>query len=126
MIIVGRCMIAALCNKLQAQTSCNQLNILSGHANPSYKCRPSLLLNYQSQQNRSYLAPIAKAEMAQVSILKKASILAVVAVALSAAFTVSAQGPAPSPDAGAAFSLPTSGVLVGTSLLFSFIALFRN
>ncbi|KAI3679669.1 hypothetical protein L2E82_51067 [Cichorium intybus] len=63
---------------------------------------------------------------AQVSNVKKTSILAAVAVALAAASTVSAQGPAPSPDAGAAFSLPTSGVLVGTSLLFSFIALFRN
>ncbi|KAI3679668.1 hypothetical protein L2E82_51066 [Cichorium intybus] len=55
--------------------------------------------------------------MAQVSIVKKTSILAVIAVALSAASTVSAQGPAPSPDAGAAFSLPTSGVLDKAQLL---------
>ncbi|KAJ0621964.1 hypothetical protein HanRHA438_Chr01g0013581 [Helianthus annuus] len=64
--------------------------------------------------------------MAQVSIVKKASMIAIVAVALSAASAVSAQAPAPSPDAGAAFSLPASGVMVGTSLLLSFVALFRN
>ncbi|KAI3679670.1 hypothetical protein L2E82_51068 [Cichorium intybus] len=65
-------------------------------------------------------------EMAQVNIVKKVSMLAVVAVALSAATAVSAQAPAPSPDAGAAFSLPASGVMIGTSLLLSFAALFRN
>ncbi|KVH94731.1 hypothetical protein Ccrd_003203 [Cynara cardunculus var. scolymus] len=62
--------------------------------------------------------------MAQVSsIVKKASILAV--VALSAAVTVSAQSisPAPSPDAGAAFSIPVSGVVIGSSMLLSFVAL---
>ena len=63
--------------------------------------------------------------MAQVSIVRKVSMLAVV-VAL-AATTVSAQAPAPSPDAvGAAFSIPTSGVMIGSSLLLSFVALFRN
>ncbi|KAI3750221.1 hypothetical protein L2E82_20852 [Cichorium intybus] len=61
--------------------------------------------------------------MAQLSIVNKVSVLAV--VALSAAATVSAQAmaPAPSPDAGAAFSLPASGVMIGTSLLLSFVAL---
>ncbi|KAJ9543778.1 hypothetical protein OSB04_023485 [Centaurea solstitialis] len=54
--------------------------------------------------------------MAQFSIVKKASIIAVVVVALTAATTVSAQGPAPSPDAGAAFSVPASGVMIATSL----------
>ncbi|KAL7598510.1 hypothetical protein Lser_V15G26340 [Lactuca serriola] len=65
--------------------------------------------------------------MAQVSMVKKASVLAIVAVAISAA-TVSAQelAPAPSPLAGAAFSLPASSVMIGTSLLLSFVALFRN
>ena len=62
--------------------------------------------------------------MAQVSIVRKVSMLAVV-VAL-AATTVSAQAPAPSPDAGAAFSIPASGVMIGSSLLLSFVALFRN
>ncbi|KAI3667424.1 hypothetical protein L6452_42481 [Arctium lappa] len=68
------------------------------------------------------------AEMAQVSVVRKVSMVAVVAVvALSAAAsTVLAQGPAPSPDAGAAFSLPASGVMIGTSLILSFVALFRN
>ena len=52
--------------------------------------------------------------------------LAVVVVAL-AATTVSAQAPAHSPDAaGAAFSVPASGVMIGSSLLLSFVALFRN
>ncbi|KAL7585790.1 hypothetical protein Lser_V15G42517 [Lactuca serriola] len=64
--------------------------------------------------------------MAQLSIVKKASVLVV--VALSAVATVSAQAmaPAPSPDAGAAFSLPASGVMIGTSLVLSFVALLRN
>ncbi|KAL7585789.1 hypothetical protein Lser_V15G42516 [Lactuca serriola] len=65
--------------------------------------------------------------MAQVSsIVKKASVLAV--VALSAVATVSAQSmaPAPSPDAGAAFSVPISGVVIGSSMLLSLVALFRN
>ncbi|KAJ9543767.1 hypothetical protein OSB04_023474 [Centaurea solstitialis] len=64
--------------------------------------------------------------MAQFSIVKKASMIAVVAVALTAASTVSAQGPAPSPDAGAAFSVPASGVMIATSLLVSFVALLKN
>ncbi|KAI3678112.1 hypothetical protein L6452_37393 [Arctium lappa] len=68
--------------------------------------------------------------MAQLSIVKKASVVVVVVVmvALSAAATVcaQAQAPAPSPDAGAAFSVPASGVMIGTSLLLSFMALLRN
>ncbi|MFS7977394.1 hypothetical protein Hanom_Chr10g00903481 [Helianthus anomalus] len=64
--------------------------------------------------------------MAQVSIVKKAS--AVVVLALAAAATVSAQelAPAPSPDAGAAFSVPASRVMIATSLVLSFVALLRN
>ncbi|PWA58319.1 hypothetical protein CTI12_AA401110 [Artemisia annua] len=65
--------------------------------------------------------------MAQMSIVKKASVIAVVAMAMSA---VSAQefasAPAPSPSVGAAYSLPASGVMIGTSILLSFVALFRN
>ncbi|MFS7980117.1 hypothetical protein Hanom_Chr10g00935561 [Helianthus anomalus] len=66
-------------------------------------------------------------EMAQVSIVKKASVLMIVAVAISAV-TVSGQAPAPLPDfvARAAFSLPASGIMIGTSLVLSFVALFRN
>lgn len=64
--------------------------------------------------------------MAQVNIVKRASMMVVVAVALTAATTVSAQAPAPSPDVGAAFSLPTSGVMIATSLLLSFVALLKN
>ncbi|KAK1428833.1 hypothetical protein QVD17_17673 [Tagetes erecta] len=52
--------------------------------------------------------------------------IAIVVVALTAVSVVSAQAPAPSPDAGAAFSVPASGVVIGTSLFFSFVALFRN
>ncbi|KAF5795089.1 hypothetical protein HanXRQr2_Chr08g0335641 [Helianthus annuus] len=65
--------------------------------------------------------------MAQVSIVKKALVLAIVAVAISAV-TVSAQASAPSPDfvARAAFSLPASGMMIGTSLVLPFVALFRN
>ncbi|GJV34751.1 hypothetical protein Tco_1395151 [Tanacetum coccineum] len=47
--------------------------------------------------------------MAQVSIVRKVSVFAVVVVVL-AATTVSAQAPAPSPDAGAAFSIPALGL----------------
>ncbi|KAM7500200.1 hypothetical protein LguiA_024614 [Lonicera macranthoides] len=65
--------------------------------------------------------------MAQVSIIAKALLLVLVVAIFS---TVSAQdsgmAPAPSPDAGAAFSLPTSGAVVGTSIVFSLIALLRN
>ncbi|GJV34756.1 hypothetical protein Tco_1395156 [Tanacetum coccineum] len=60
-------------------------------------------------------------------IVKKASVIAVVAMAISA---VSAQefasAPAPSPLAGGAYSVPASGVMIGTSILLSFVALFRN
>ncbi|KAL7605903.1 hypothetical protein Lser_V15G15741 [Lactuca serriola] len=50
--------------------------------------------------------------MAQVNIVKKLSMLAVVAVVLSAASSVSAQAPAPSLNAEAAFSLPDSGIMI--------------
>ncbi|KAK6790137.1 hypothetical protein RDI58_013937 [Solanum bulbocastanum] len=56
----------------------------------------------------------------------KAFILAV----FLAAVVVSAQepslAPAPAPDAGAAFSLPVSGSLIGTSLLMSLFAVLRH
>ncbi|KAL3369312.1 hypothetical protein AABB24_009910, partial [Solanum stoloniferum] len=63
--------------------------------------------------------------MASVSIIK-AFVLAV----FLAAVVVSAQepslAPAPAPDAGAAFSLPVSGALIGTSLLMSLFAVLRH
>ncbi|GKA21075.1 reverse transcriptase [Tanacetum coccineum] len=42
--------------------------------------------------------------------------------------TVSAQvsAPAPSPDVGMGLSIPVSGVMIGLSLVLSFVALFRN
>ncbi|KAL8036901.1 hypothetical protein ABFX02_11G006600 [Erythranthe guttata] len=66
--------------------------------------------------------------MAQISISKAVVLLAYAVVALSAyaATTVSAQAPAPSPDAGGAFSLPVSGAAVGASLLLSVFALLRH
>ncbi|GKC52793.1 hypothetical protein Tco_1075538, partial [Tanacetum coccineum] len=44
--------------------------------------------------------------MAQVSIVKKASVFAIVALSAVAAVSAQATAPAPSPDAGAAFSVP--------------------
>ncbi|KAJ0883201.1 hypothetical protein HanPSC8_Chr10g0418751 [Helianthus annuus] len=65
--------------------------------------------------------------MAQVSnIVKKASVVAVVALSAAAAVSAQATAPAPSPDAGAAFSVPVSRVLIGSSMLMSLVALFRN
>ncbi|KAM7512483.1 hypothetical protein LguiB_011358 [Lonicera macranthoides] len=69
--------------------------------------------------------------MAQVSniIISKASILAFV-VAIFSVATISAQetapAPAPSPDAGTAFSLPSSGVVIGTFLAFSLLPFLRH
>nr|GEX93313.1 hypothetical protein LSAT_5X162741 [Tanacetum cinerariifolium] len=55
-------------------------------------------------------------------------VAAVVAViALSAVATVSAQAMAPAPaPTGTGLSLSASGVMIGTSLLLSTVALFRN
>ncbi|GJW78592.1 RNA-directed DNA polymerase, eukaryota [Tanacetum coccineum] len=58
--------------------------------------------------------------MAQVSIVKKASVFAIVALSAVAAVSAQATAPAPSPDAGAAFSFPMSGVVIGSSMLLSF------
>ena len=67
--------------------------------------------------------------MAQVSISKALMLVLVIVVSL-AATTVSAQdsqlAPAPAPmDAGAAFSLPISGALLMSSILFSLLALLK-
>lgn len=73
-----------------------------------------------------YFRQISNKPMAQIGIAKS-FLLAYAVVALSAvAFTVSAQAPAPSPDAGDAFSLPVSGAVIGTTLLFSLFALLRH
>nr|GMD42950.1 hypothetical protein N619_00225 [Ipomoea batatas] len=67
------------------------------------------------------------AKMAQVSIVK-AFLFAVVLAVFSAAATAQEIGsaPAPSPDAGAAFSLPISSAVIGSSLLLSVAALLRH
>uniref|UniRef100_F6HL52 Uncharacterized protein n=1 Tax=Vitis vinifera TaxID=29760 RepID=F6HL52_VITVI len=66
--------------------------------------------------------------MAQVSIAKAFVLLFVVAI-FSVATTVSAQdnspAPALSPDAGSAFSLPLSGSVIVSSLVFSLLALLK-
>ncbi|PWA81544.1 hypothetical protein CTI12_AA185450 [Artemisia annua] len=65
--------------------------------------------------------------MAQVNtIVKRASVFAIVALSAVAAVSAQVTAPAPSPDAGAAFSVPISGVMIGSSMLLSFVALFRN
>ncbi|KAL7584436.1 hypothetical protein Lser_V15G42515 [Lactuca serriola] len=66
--------------------------------------------------------------MAQISsnIMKKASVLAVVAFSVAATVSAQATAPAPSPDAGVAFSVPISGVVIGSSMLLSLVALFRH
>ncbi|WOG98104.1 hypothetical protein DCAR_0417445 [Daucus carota subsp. sativus] len=60
--------------------------------------------------------------MAQSKMMNKVLVAAVV---LSGVAAVSAQveAPAPSPDVGAAFSLPASAALLGASLLFSLLRL---
>ncbi|KAH0721247.1 hypothetical protein KY290_006165 [Solanum tuberosum] len=66
--------------------------------------------------------------MAQISIVK--SFLVALIVVVFSATTSAAQeiglAPAPTPDAGAGFSLAQSGALVASSLLVSAVALLRN
>ncbi|KAK4346030.1 hypothetical protein RND71_036206 [Anisodus tanguticus] len=61
--------------------------------------------------------------MAHVSIITGLVVTVVVVVVAATAQELS---PALAPDAGAAFSLPVSDVLMGTSLLVSLFALFRQ
>ncbi|CAK9165070.1 unnamed protein product [Ilex paraguariensis] len=63
--------------------------------------------------------------MAQVNIFKALVLAFIVAVVTASAQDIGS-APAPSPDAGAAFSLPVSGALIGTSLLLSVLSLFRH
>lgn len=63
--------------------------------------------------------------MAQLSIIK-AFVIAFVLIAVTASAQEVGLAPAPSPDAGAGFSLPVSGALIGTSLLVSLFASLRN
>ncbi|PWA88092.1 hypothetical protein CTI12_AA124560 [Artemisia annua] len=66
--------------------------------------------------------------MAQISIVKKASVALV--VVLVGATAVSAQefapAPAPGPTTGAGFSAQASGVMMGASLVLSLVAFLRN
>ncbi|KAL8225322.1 hypothetical protein R6Q57_017879 [Mikania cordata] len=65
--------------------------------------------------------------MAQLnSIVKKASVVVIVTLSAAAAVSAQATAPAPSPDAGAGFSVPVSGVVIGSSMLVSLFALLRN
>ncbi|KAK4345948.1 hypothetical protein RND71_036124 [Anisodus tanguticus] len=64
--------------------------------------------------------------MAQVSSIIKAFILAIVLAAVAASAQEVGLAPSPSPDAGAGFSVPISGALIGTSLLVSLFASLRN
>ncbi|CAN4109258.1 unnamed protein product [Withania somnifera] len=64
--------------------------------------------------------------MAQVSSMFKAFMIAVVLSAVAASAQEVSLSPAPSPDAGAGFSVQASGLLIGTSLLFSLFASLRN
>ena len=63
--------------------------------------------------------------MASVSIIK-AFLLFVFLVVVTVSAQEPSLAPAPSPDAGAGFSLPVSGVLIGTSLLVSLFAVLRH
>lgn len=63
--------------------------------------------------------------MAQVSIFK-AFVLALIFAAVAASAQVPEMSPAPSPDAGAGFSLPVSGAVIGMSLLISSVALLKH
>lgn len=59
--------------------------------------------------------------MAQVNIFK-AFVLAVIFAAIAVSAQVPEMSPAPSPNAGAGFSLPVSGAVIGMSLLISLVA----
>lgn len=63
--------------------------------------------------------------MAQVNMIK-ASLLAVVMLAVTASAQEFGMAPAPSPDAGAAFSLPVSTAFIASSLFVSLFALLRH
>ncbi|KAK4365178.1 hypothetical protein RND71_016536 [Anisodus tanguticus] len=63
--------------------------------------------------------------MAQVNVVK-AFLLAVIIATFAASAQEVGMPPAQSPDAGAGFSLPVSGALIGTSLLFSIFAFFMQ
>ncbi|KAF1002413.1 hypothetical protein AG4045_015298 [Apium graveolens] len=54
------------------------------------------------------------------------NMLFVVLAVIVAVASAQEMAPAPSPDVGSGFSLPVSSAFVGTSLLFSLVALFRH
>lgn len=64
--------------------------------------------------------------MAQVSMIKTLVVAMVVLATMAASAPDLSLAPAPTPDAGAAFSLPVSAALIASSLLFSVFALLRH
>nr|GEZ02040.1 hypothetical protein LSAT_9X27740 [Tanacetum cinerariifolium] len=54
------------------------------------------------------------------------SVFFIVALFTAAAVSAQATTPAPSPDAGATFSVLISGVVIGSSMLLSLVALFKS
>ncbi|KAI5652430.1 hypothetical protein M9H77_29617 [Catharanthus roseus] len=63
--------------------------------------------------------------MAPVSMIK-ALVLAVVMLTVTSSAQDIGMAPSPSPDAGAAFSLPVSTAFIVSSLFFSLFALLRH
>ncbi|CAN4095845.1 unnamed protein product [Withania somnifera] len=63
--------------------------------------------------------------MASVSFIH-AFVLAVFLAAVAVSAQEPSLAPAPSPDAGAGFSLPVSGALIGSSLIMSLFAVLRH
>lgn len=64
--------------------------------------------------------------MAQSNKMNKVLVAAVVlSASVMAGVSAQMEAPAPSPDVGAAFSLPISAAFIGTSLLFSLLPMLR-
>ncbi|GKC96897.1 hypothetical protein Tco_1162339 [Tanacetum coccineum] len=109
-------------------SSPNKSSLLTLGTSPSVKSTGSGVSHLEWDRNISHASYWTnEIDLFSSRIVKKASVIAVFAMAISA---VSAQefasAPAPSPLAGAAYSVPASGVMIGTSILLSFVALFRN
>ena len=106
---------------------CDTSSELVSKVGPTRSCNSRTLLLILSQFPDCSVVYLSV--MAQVSMNKALMAVFTVAVVLSAAATVSAQdtsqAPAPSPDAGSAFSLPLPGVFIVSSLFFSLLALLK-
>ena len=96
---------------------------LSPHQALSFSLKISRLL-FLSQFLSASLQ--VRSPMAQVSITKALMVVFVAMAIFSTASTVSAQAPAPSPDVGSAFSLPLSGAVIASSVIFSLLALLKH